>query len=250
VTGEGAATSAQEADAVTDIQPTAYEPHPLHTLISWPAVLAGAIVAVAVGAMLNLLGVAIGAAALNPFDMSGGDARAFSVGAGVWVALANAVALFAGAFVASRSAKFTDHHRGLLHGLSVWAVAFLIALLIAGSTAGGGLTAVFSGAAETADVDADVPAPPAPPVYYERGGPMVLIDPSNPPPGVAPAARPATDRTAAVTGPIALWAFLTMLLGAVGAIAGARYGSRRHGWEARMKMTDNPAVHAPSGGPT
>lgn len=245
---------------MTDIQPTAYEPHPLHTLISWPAVLAGAIVAVAVGAMLNLLGVAIGAAALNPFDLSRDDAQAFSVGAGVWVALANAIALFAGAFVASRSAKFTDHHRGLLQGLSVWALAFLIALFIAGSTAAGGLTAVLSGAAQTADVDVDVAAP-APPVYYEKGGPMVLIDPNNPPPGalapragdaapaVAPAAQPAADKTADATGQIALWAFLTMLLGAVGAIAGARYGAHRHGWETRMKMTDDPALRVPSGGP-
>lgn len=37
--------------------------HPLHVLVSWPAVIAGAIVAVAVGAMLNLLGLALGAGA-------------------------------------------------------------------------------------------------------------------------------------------------------------------------------------------
>jgi len=39
-----------------------------------------------------------------------------------------------------------------------------------------------------------------------------------------------------------------MLLGAVGAIAGSRYGARRHGWEARMKMTDDPAVRVSPGG--
>lgn len=245
---------------MTDIQPTAYEPHPLHTLVSWPAVIAGAVVAVAVGAMLNLLGVAIGAAALNPFDLSRDDAQAFSVGAGVWVALANAAALFAGAMLASRAAKYSDHHRGLLQGLSVWAVAFLMAIFIAGSTAAGGLTAVLSGVADEADVD--VAAAPAPPVYYEKGGPMVLIDPNNPPPGalapragdtapaVPPSAQPAAEKGADATGQIALWAFLTMLLGAVGAIAGSRYGARRHGWEARMKMTDDPAIRVPTGGMT
>ena len=244
---------------MTDIQPTAYEPHPLHTLVSWPAVIAGAIVAVTVGAMLNLLGVAIGAAALNPFSLSNDEADAFSVGAGVWVALANAVALFLGAFVASRSAKFTDHHRGVLQGLSVWAVAFLLAIFIAGSTAAGGLTAVLNGAVENADV-VDVAAAPPPPVYYERGGPMVLIDPSNPPPSTAvppqgdaapavpPPAQPAVEKTADATSQIALWAFLTMLLGAVGAVAGARYGAQRHGWEARMKLADEAPRHAPSGG--
>lgn len=243
-----------------DTQPTAHEPHPLHTLISWPAVFAGAVVAVAVGAMLNLLGVAIGAAALNPFDLSRGDAEAFSVGAGVWVALANAVALFVGAVVASRAAKFTDHHRGALLGLSVWAAAFLFAIFIAGSTAAGGLTAVLSGVAEDADVDVSIAAD-QPPIYYERGGPMVLVDPNNPPtgplpapsagdgaPAVPPPAQPAAEKTADATGQIALWAFLTMLLGAVGAIAGARYGSQRHGWETRMKMTEETVVRTPPSG--
>lgn len=238
-----------------ETQPTARETHPLHTLISWPAVLAGAVVAVAVGAMLNLLGVAIGAAALNPFDLSRGDAETFSVGAGVWVALANAVALFVGAVVASRAAKYTDHHRGALLGLSVWAVAFLFAIFIAGSTAAGGLTAVLSGVADDGGVDVSIAAD-QPPIYYERGGPMVLVDPNNPPTGPLPApsaadgapVQPAAGQTADVTGQIALWAFLTMLLGAVGAVVGARYGSRRHGWETRMKMTEEPVVRAPPSG--
>ncbi|HRD28815.1 MAG TPA: hypothetical protein PLO65_10995, partial [Caulobacter sp.] len=86
------------------------------------------------------------------------------------------------------------------------------------------------------------------------------IDPNNPPPGalapragdtapaVPPSAQPAAEKGADATGQIALWAFLTMLLGAVGAIAGSRYGARRHGWEARMKMTDDPAVRVSPGG--
>ncbi|MCF8505790.1 MAG: YrzE family protein [Caulobacter sp.] len=243
---------------MTEFQPTTHEPHALHTLISWPAVLAGAIVAVAIGAMLNLLGVAIGAAALNPFSLSRDEADAFSVGAGVWVALANAVALFIGAFVASRAAKFTDHHRGMLQGLSVWALAFLMAIFIAGSTADGGLTAVLNGAAENAELDmADAPPPP---IYYERDGPMVLVDPNNPPagavppvqgdagPAVPPPAQPAAEKTADATAQIALWAFLTMLLGVVGAIAGARYGAQRHPWESRMKLDDDTPRRPGPGG--
>ena len=210
VTSEDASRRPRRTKAVTDFQPTTHEPHPLHTLISWPAVIAGAIVAVAIGAMLNLLGVAIGAAALNPFSLSRDEADAFSVGAGVWVALANAIALFIGAVVASRAAKLTDHHRGMLQGLSVWAVAFLMAIFIAGSTAAGGLTAVLNGAAENAEIDmADAPPPP---IYYERGGPMVLVDPNNPPAGVVPPvqgdagpavptpAQPAAERTGRQAG--------------------------------------------------
>jgi len=137
---------------MTDADSGAFGAHPLHTLISWPAVIAGAAVAVAAGAMLNLLGVALGAGALNPFDLTRAGAKAFTVGAGLWIALANTVALFAGGVVASRAAKYADHHRGMLHGLIVWAVAFLVAIFVAGSTAAGGVTAALGGgASSTAD---------------------------------------------------------------------------------------------------
>ncbi|MEP6967474.1 MAG: hypothetical protein ABI906_05295, partial [Pseudomonadota bacterium] len=122
---------------MTDAYVTSAETHPLPTLISWPAILAGAAAAVAVGAMLNLLGVALGAGTFNPFDLVRDDeARTFTVAAGVWVAVANAMALFFGAVVASRAAKYADNHAGMLHGLLVWAVAFFAALLIAGWAGG------------------------------------------------------------------------------------------------------------------
>lgn len=228
---------------MTDIQPAAGQPHPLHTLVSWPAVIAGALVAVTVGAMLNLLGVALGAAALNPFDLSRGEAEGFTAGAGVWVAIANAIALFVGGFVASRAAKYTDHHRGTLQGLSVWAVAFLIAILIAGSTAAGGVTSVLNGAAERADLDA--------PGYYDPDL-GVVIDPLAPGGDAAPAvpapAQPIVEEAGDATGTIALWAFVTMLLGGVAAVFGARYGGRRHPWERKVHVTEGVDVHghAPS----
>jgi|GEM_PF-939097 len=223
---------------MTDIQPAAGQPHPLHTLISWPAVIGGALVAITVGAMLNLFGVALGAAALNPFDLSRGEAEGFTAGMGVWVAIANAIALFVGGFVASRAAKYTDHHRGALQGLSVWAVAFLIAILIAGSTAAGGVTSVLSGAAEGAVHDA--------PVYYDPNV-GVVGDPLVPGTDAAPAvplpAQPAAENAADATGTIALWAFVTMLLGGVAAVFGARYGGRRHAWESKVKVTEGPERH-------
>ena len=93
---------------MTDIPASPYADarlEPTHAGISWRAVLAGALVAAAVGAMLNLLGLALGAAALNPFEMSRADAQGFSIGAGFWMAIANALALFVGAFVASRASR-------------------------------------------------------------------------------------------------------------------------------------------------
>lgn len=224
---------------MSDLQPGPYEPHPLHTLVSWPAVIAGAVVAVAVGAMLNLLGVALGAAALNPFDLSRGDAEAFSVGAGIWIAIANTIALFVGGFVASRSAKYADHHKGALHGLTVWAIAFLVAIFVATGTAAGGITNVLGGAAESAaeDVD-DLP-------YYLPAEPAagVAADGPDAAPAIPAPVREEADEAADTTGTVALWAFLTMLLGAVGAVFGARYGTRRHAWEDKARVNDGPTIH-------
>jgi hypothetical protein len=212
-------------------QPTAREPHPLHTLISWPAVLAGALVAIAVGAMLNLLGVALGAASINPYDLSTGEAKAFSAGAGAWIAIANALALFVGGFVASRVAKYTDHHKGYLHGLAVWALAFIIALFLAGSTAVGGVNSMIDGLSNNGREEVNI--------LDERPLAGELPDRAA---AIPPAAQPEADAAADSTATVALWAFIAMLLGAIAAVFGGRYGSRKHAWETKAHVTETPTT--------
>jgi hypothetical protein len=220
------------------IQPTAREPHPLHTLISWPAVLAGALVAIAVGAMLNLLGVALGAASINPYDLSTGEAKAFSAGAGAWIAIANALALFVGGFVASRVAKYTDHHKGYLHGLAVWALAFIIALFLAGSTAVGGVNSMIDGLSNNGREEVNVLDPG---VGYDGAAPLAG-ERSDRAAAIPPAAQPEAEATADSTATVALWAFIAMLLGLIAAVFGGRYGSRRHSWESKAHVTETPTV--------
>lgn len=206
-----------------------------HTLISWPAVIAGAAVAVTVGAMLNLLGVALGATAFNPYDLDGGDAEGFSAAAGAWMAIANALALFVGAAVASRVAGRADDHRGGLHGLAVWATAFLLAIFLASSTAAGGVAAILGGESERAGADetfiGDVVTPD------RRLGEDSLVIPSS--------ARPEAEAAAETTGTLALWAFLTMLFGAVAAVFGGLYGARDHRWmnKAVAAHPDHDPIH-------
>lgn len=194
--------------------------HPLHTLISWPAVIAGAIVAVAVGAMLNLLGVALGASAFNPYDFDGGDASDFTAAAGMWMAFANAIALFIGAAVATRAAKYADHHKGALHGIAVWALAFLLAITIAASAGAGGAAALVGGDARDGEVG-DTVLTDAPASRVVEG--ELIVEPVR---SVPAAAEEAADTTAM----LALWGFLTMLIGAIAAIFGGLYGSRGHRW--------------------
>lgn len=196
--------------------------HPLHTLISWPAVVAGAIVAVAVGAMLNLLGVALGASAFNPYDFGGGDASGFTAAAGMWMAFANAIALFVGGAVATRAAKYADHHKGALHGLAVWALAFLLAITIASAAGAGGAAALLGGDARDGEVGDTMVNNVAPTSRVIEGE---LIAPAAPLPAPVVA-----EEVADTTAMLALWGFLTMLIGAIAAIFGGLYGGRNHRW--------------------
>lgn len=206
--------------------------HPLHNLISWPAIIAGAIVAVAVGAMLNLLGIALGAASFNPYDIDAGDASGFTAAAGMWMALANAIALFVGGAVASRAAKYPDHHKGGLHGLGVWALAFLLALIIASASAAGGAAAIAGGEAADPTESAILVDEATGARSQVVAGELVGVrDP-----------RPIAEETADATAQLALWGFLTMLIGAVAAVFGGIYGTRNHRWMTKAGLSQ----HAPS----
>lgn len=205
--------------------------HPLHTLISWPAVIAGAVVAVAVGAMLNLLGVALGASAFNPYEFDGGDVGEFTAAAGMWMAFANALALFVGGAVASRAAKYADHHKGALHGLAVWALAFLLAITVAGAAAGGSAALIGAEAQDEAEARTATYAP-------SRVVEGELIGTPPPPAPVE------TERAADATATLALWGFLTMLIGGAAAIFGGLYGARRHRWMEKAGVDARPAAES------
>ena len=227
--------------------------HPLHTLVSWPAVLAGAAIAVTVGFMLNLLGAALGAGTFDTFELArAGDAGPFKAAAGLWVAVANAVALFAGAAAASRAAKYADNHNGMLHGLMVWAVAFFIAIMIA-TASGGGAAGSMAGPGEDA-MTSDIGAPTPTGVLQSNGAYLqpdgtvtsadgAVIGSQSPTAATAaplttapitPPVTPAASKAADPTATLAFWGFLGMLFGAIGAVLGGRYGARHHKWETRL----------------
>lgn len=114
--------------------------------VRWGAILVGALAAIALGAMLNVLGIAIGAAGV---DATGGEtptATTYGVGTGVWLALANAVALLLGGLIAARLADTWKRSDSVLHGIGVWAVASLVSLAILGSAVSGAAVSAVRGA--------------------------------------------------------------------------------------------------------
>ena len=124
--------------------------HYAHPLIQWPTIIAGAVAAIAIGFLLNALGLAIGASAFNPYEINGQD-ETISIGGGLYVMFAQLVAFQVGAYIASRGSRYPDHFGGLLTGFLVWALAVAFAVSLA-TFAAGALSsgdATPSGVAET-----------------------------------------------------------------------------------------------------
>jgi hypothetical protein len=190
-----------------------------HPLIDWGAIIAGTVVAIAVGFTLAILGVAVGATALNPWAGTSEQAPAWTIAGGLYLAFSNLVAIQLGAFVAVRAARWPDHHHGALQGMIVWALAFTVAAGVLGVGVGG-ILAGDASAREAAG--AAVNAAQA-----------VTGEPTNAAEQLTPSETDAVQDAAALT---AWWAFATMVLGAVGAIAGGKLGSEHPHWHARERM--------------
>jgi hypothetical protein len=121
----------------------------LHTRIrriSWGAILAGVAISLVVMFALNMLGLSIGAATINPTSEAEPVGPGFAAGTMIWLAASNLLALFAGGFVAGHMSGLFDDTDGALHGLVTWAVVTLISLFAITTSVG----SVVSGALSVA----------------------------------------------------------------------------------------------------
>lgn len=107
---------------------------PVLRRISWAAVFGGAVVGVITMAMLNILGIAIGATALDPGQ--GQNLQGLGIGAGLWWLLAFVIAMFAGGWVTGRLCDNADRSEGIIHGLVTWGVIGLMTFFMLTSAVG------------------------------------------------------------------------------------------------------------------
>jgi len=105
--------------------------------ISWGAIIAGIVVVLAIQMLLMLLGLAIGAATIDPMTADTPQASTLGLGGAVWWLIAVAVSVFAGAWVAARLAAVPSRLDGGLHGVVTWAAATLIGIYLLSTTIGG-----------------------------------------------------------------------------------------------------------------
>lgn len=105
--------------------------HCLHThkRISWSAIFIGALVAVGLGFLLNLFGLAIG---LSAFTMSDAGASAVAVGGLLGILIGIIATMLAAGYAAGYLGRLYCPQRnlGILYGFSTWTLALILTALI------------------------------------------------------------------------------------------------------------------------
>ena len=153
--------------------------------VSWGAVLAGVVVALVTQLVLNMLGIGIGAATLNPARGDNPFASTFSIGAAIWFALAGILAALAGGYTAGRLSGKPKDSTASWHGLTTWAVSTLLIFYLLTSTVGGILggayrtiTSALGGVASTVGSTAQMAAQVAAPNLPQMTDPFSSIEQS------------------------------------------------------------------------
>jgi hypothetical protein len=153
--------------------------------VSWGAVLAGVVVALVTQLILNLLGIGIGAASLDPAAGSAENpsASSFSIGAGIWFALSGIVASLAGGYAAGRLAGKPKESTAGWHGLTTWALTTLVVFYLLTTTVGGILggayrtvTSALGNVAQTVGATAQTAAQVAAPNMSRVSDPFASIE--------------------------------------------------------------------------
>jgi hypothetical protein len=156
---------------------------------SWPAIFAGAFVAVSVSLVLIALGSGLGFASISPWPGHGVSATTFTVTTAIWLIVTQWFSAALGGYIAGRlRTKWVGTHthevffRDTAHGFVTWSVAtvFTVAVL-AGSVSsmvGGGLHALGSAASS----GAQMAGPP--------GGPGGMSGGPGAEPGMMPGGMP------------------------------------------------------------
>ena len=106
---------------------------PLRSRVSWPAIFAGSVLALAVFFVLTLLGGAVG---MTVYDNV--SPNTLNTGAAVWAIASTIIALFVGGWLVSQATVGENKCEAAMHGIIMWGVVFamLVGLSATGVRAG------------------------------------------------------------------------------------------------------------------
>jgi hypothetical protein len=193
--------------------------------ISWSAVLSGVVIAFLVNTLLNLIGLGIGLATIEPASGDTPGPATISTAAGIWWTVSGLIALFFGGWVAARLGGELRGGDGAWHGLVTWAAMGVLSLFVLttalGPTVGGALGALGQAVPETAQMLDRSDASAGGARGQAREAAFEAAEAAR-----SPEAREAAERTAKTGAKAALWAAVAMVLGALAASFGGRAGAR------------------------
>jgi hypothetical protein len=145
--------------------------------ISWSAIFAGTVFALALWILLYVFGMAAGLTALDPQDPS--TARAVGIGTGIWSVVAALIALGVGGYFAANLANVRRKGAGAEHGAVLWGLCTVLGIVLLGATIGqvvgaaGQAAAAGPQVAEFLDITAQDAVEPLNERLREEGKPTV-----------------------------------------------------------------------------
>lgn len=184
-------------------------------LISWTAVIAGALIAFSLSALLNLLNAGLG---LMAFPQNYHSMAGVTAGGYIWLILCGVIAMLIAGWVTGRIVRNQANAcHGLLHGFLAWSLALLVSLFLASHFAVAAAEALDKTTASTA---------------VERPDATRVMDHDTTTPNEAARAEQAADNTGTAT----IGLFLVLLLGAIAACVGGYLGAKSDGPLANSKF--------------
>lgn len=200
--------------------------------ISWPAVFAGLVVAVAVHIALNVLGLGIGLGAIDP--MATGPMEGLGIGTLIWYVISMLISLFAGGWVASRLSGIPTTDSSILHGILTWGLFTIVSLFIVTTTIGAVVSGIAGVAGEATSL-AGRGMEAAAPYAADRAGQLSEtaadlaedVESTINDPQTERQARKTADEIRSALSTAAIFSFIGMLLGAGAAAWGGKVGETK-----------------------
>jgi len=169
---------------------------PTGSLTAWGAIFAGTIVALALQVFFSVLGMGLGLSLINP--MVEQAFSSLSGGAGIWMLITAVISLFVGGWFASRLSGTYSPFYGVMQGIVSWALATLVTFYLM-TTAFGTVMSGFAGA-------------------LGRWVSLTSV-------GTAFVNMQTAEQAMGAIQGVSIWAFLTVILGAIGAAIGGYIGT-------------------------
>jgi hypothetical protein len=200
---------------------------PVRSRVSWGAIFAGAMVALALYFLLTLLGGAIGLSV-------GGRVRPETVGTGaaVWAVLVTVLALFVGGYVTSQCSVGENKFEAALYGVILWGVLFGMLLWLMATGVRSGFNAMVGMAHASQAVAGDLSSQDWEAAARRAGVSQEQIDGwRTKAPGAAERARRAAEdpqnqqAAADAATRVTWWAFLGTLVSMLASVAGSYVGA-------------------------